>query len=170
MVKTTLIHANCISISGCGVLLSGPPGSGKSDLTLRLIDEPGRGTGTNVMSTNLIADDQVLLCIKKGCLVAKAPPALAGLMEVRGLGIVPVPYLEEVQVFLSVHLVEGDLPERMPDFETDHVSFLGIDVPRISIDPKLPSAPARLRSAVDAITRHGFAGCNSSIDAKSLGK
>ena len=80
MTTPTLLHATAISINGQAVLLIGPPGSGKSDLALRLID---RGA-------LLIADDQVALTEVDGVLHASAPAATAGLIEVRGLGIAAV--------------------------------------------------------------------------------
>ena len=71
------VHGTCIAIDGAGVLLRGPSGCGKSDLALRLID------GGAV----LVADDRVSLEARAGDLVASAPDALAGLLEVRGVGI-----------------------------------------------------------------------------------
>lgn len=71
------IHGSCAAREGEGVLLLGPPGAGKSDLLLRLL---GRGW-------SLVADDQVALLAVGGELFAAAPQALAGRLEVRGLGI-----------------------------------------------------------------------------------
>ena len=72
------IHGSCASRDGAGVLVLGPAGSGKSDLVLRLLD---RGF-------DLVADDRVE--IEHG--MARAPASLAGLIEVRGLGLLRLPY------------------------------------------------------------------------------
>ena len=71
-----MVHATCVAIGDRAVLLCGPSGSGKSDLALRLIDG----------GAQLVADDQVVLRAEGGRIVARAPEALAGRMEVRGIG------------------------------------------------------------------------------------
>ena len=95
------IHASCAARDGAGVLLLGAPGSGKSELVLRLLDHGFR----------LVADDRVE--VSGG--VARAPAALAGLLEVRGLGIVRLPHEAQVRLALAVTLdpPEGGW-ERMP--------------------------------------------------------
>ncbi|MHA1114324.1 MAG: HPr kinase/phosphorylase, partial [Alphaproteobacteria bacterium] len=87
----TLVHATCVSLWGAGILLRGPSGSGKSDLALRLID------GGAV----LVADDQVSLELRDGGLFASPPAATAGKLEVRGVGIVTVPFDEEAPMRLA---------------------------------------------------------------------
>lgn len=96
-----LVHGSCASRDGAAVLLLGPPGSGKSDLLLRLI---GRGWA-------LVADDQVRL---DGLAVA-APPALRGMIEVRGLGIFEGLAVEEAaRLALVVDLVRREGVQRLP--------------------------------------------------------
>ncbi len=143
-----LVHATCLSIGSSGVLLMGKPGSGKSDLALRLIDAPGRGTGENILDAKLVSDDQVLLAREEHWLVAQAPDALTGLIEIRGLGVVPVPTAMQVKVDLVVDLVLTSEVERMPDRKASSREFLGVPVPLISLHPFTASAPARLRAAV----------------------
>ena len=92
------MHGSCGSRSGDGVLLIGPPGAGKSDLLLRLL---ARGF-------ELVADDRV--DIEDG--IARPVPALAGMLEVRGLGIVRLPYAPSARLALVVEL--ADAPARMP--------------------------------------------------------
>jgi HPr kinase/phosphorylase len=123
------LHASCAARNGHGVLLIGPPGSGKSDLILRLLDH----------GFDLVADDRVEL--DGG--VARAPEALSGLLEVRGLGIVRLPYRDSVPVALVVELGEA---ERLPEPAT-HLGFRSV-----RIDPGLPSAPARVALALDCAT------------------
>jgi serine kinase of HPr protein (carbohydrate metabolism regulator) len=96
-----LVHGSCASRDGAAVLLLGPPGSGKSDLLLRLI---GRGWA-------LVADDQVRL---EG-LAVSAPPALRGMIEVRGLGVFAGLAVEEAaRLALVVDLVPREGVERLP--------------------------------------------------------
>jgi serine kinase of HPr protein (carbohydrate metabolism regulator) len=116
-----------------GVLIEGPSGAGKSDLALRALEHGFR----------LVADDRVLLWVAEGRLFGRAPDALAGLIEVRGLGVVAVPALPLAEVCL---LARCGAPERLPDpaFE----DLLGVAVPRVEVDPRLASAPAGLRRAL----------------------
>ena len=77
----SLIHGTCVAIGSCGVLLRGAPGSGKSDLALRLL-------GQAHLDAWLVADDQVQLSRRGNELWAQAPASIASLIEVRGLGII----------------------------------------------------------------------------------
>jgi HPr kinase/phosphorylase len=122
------IHASCASRNGAGVLLLGPPGSGKSDLVLRLLD---RGF-------LLVADDRVE--IEDG--VARAPAALAGLLEVRGLGILRLPYVACARVALVVN-VQSIAPERLPARDR------ALDVPAIAVLGIAASAPAVIARALE---------------------
>jgi HPr kinase/phosphorylase len=122
------IHASCAARDGAGVLLLGPPGSGKSDLVLRLLD---RGF-------MLVADDRVE--IEAG--VARPPAALAGLLEVRGLGILRLPYVRSVRLALAVEL---GVPDRLP-LPARHAELA---LPLVSVDAGLPSAAQRVALALD---------------------
>src|SRR5690349_5634122 len=97
------IHASTVALDGRALLISGPSGSGKSDLALRLID---RGF-------SLVSDDQTVLRRDGDRLLASAPPSLAGKLEIRGIGIVEVETVSDVPVALAIELA-GDI-ERMPD-------------------------------------------------------
>lgn len=123
------IHGSCASRSGDGVLLIGPPGAGKSDLLLRLL---ARGF-------DLVADD----CVEIADGVARPVPALTGLLEVRGLGIVHLPHVAAARLALVVQL--GDSAERLP-MPTRHET---LDLPLTLIDPRAPSAPERVTLALD---------------------
>ena len=147
-----LLHATCLEIGGCGVLILGVPGSGKSDLALRLIDQSGRGTGFEAMTARLIADDQVVITRRGDRLFASPPASLAGLIEVRGLGIVAVEHAPEAELRLAVRLVAATRIERLP--ETGGTwTLLDVLVPQIALDASAPSAPARLRAGVCEILR-----------------
>jgi len=122
-----------------GVLLRGPSGAGKSDLALRLIE---RGW-------SLIADDQCELSASDGRLVAQAPEAIAGKLEVRGLGIVEVPHKTRAVVGLLVDLVSAAEVERLPEPET--CDLLGVAIRRLSLDAFDASAVAKLDLALHAL-------------------
>lgn len=131
----TQIHATCVELSGVGVLLLGPPGAGKSDLALRLIDDGAR----------LVADDRTDLERVDDKLYASAPATIAGRIEIRGLGIRPVPAVARARVRLAVDLTRDRDIERMPEPATREI--LGIAVPLIALDPFTASAAAKLRLA-----------------------
>jgi HPr kinase/phosphorylase len=131
----TQIHATCVEIDGVGILLRGPSGSGKSDLALRLIDGGAR----------LVADDRTDLAVEDGRLVASCPAALGGRIEVRGVGIGPVPTVSRSRVGLVVELVAPSAVERLPGPAT--CSIAGIDLPCLALAPFEASAPAKLRLA-----------------------
>jgi HPr kinase/phosphorylase len=149
---TQLVHGTCLVIGGCGVLILGPPGSGKSDLALRLIDQPGRGTGLETMTARLVADDQVAITRRGERLFAAAPARLAGLIEVRGIGIVAADHAPDAEIRLAVRLAEAGSIERMPK---DGVSLVLLDVavPEIAIDAAAASAPARVRAGLVEVLR-----------------
>jgi HPr kinase/phosphorylase len=127
------IHGSCASRAGDGVLLIGPPGAGKSDLLLRLL---ARGF-------DLVADDRV--DVVDG--IARPAPALAGLLEVHGLGIVRLPHVVSARLALVVVLAAS--AERMPA-PTRHDGF---NLPLVTIDSLAASAPERVALALDCALR-----------------
>ena len=147
----TLLHATCVTVNGEGVLLVGPSGSGKSDLALRLLDESRNGGA----AAGLVADDQVLLRREGDVLLASPPEALAGLLEVRGLGIVPVAHASVARVRLVAELKPMAEIERLPEPQTKVIRLLGIEVAKVEIDPRPASATARLRVALEFVAQAG---------------
>jgi HPr kinase/phosphorylase len=125
------VHGSCASKGGSGVLLIGPPGSGKSDLLLRLLD---RGF-------SLVADDRV--DIEAG--VARPPPNLAGLLEVRGLGIVRLAHVAQTCLALAVTL--GAPVARLPQPARHPI----LDLPLIAVEAHHASAPAIVELALNSV-------------------
>ena len=136
-----LVHGTTVDILGHGVLIRGPSGSGKSDLALRLIDGGAR----------LVADDQTGLSLRDGLVEARAPAAIAGLLEVRGLGILRLEVCGSSVLALVVDWVGEDEVERLP--EPEQVNFLGVCLPRLALAPFQSSAAAKVRLAVLSATR-----------------
>jgi hypothetical protein len=123
-----------------GVMVEGPAGAGKSDLALRALGE----------GFSLVADDRVVLWACEGRLFGRAPDTLVGLLEVRGLGVIAVPALPLAQVALAVRC---GAPERMPGPAS--IDLVGIAVPRLTLDPREPSAAAKLSRALDGFDLSG---------------
>lgn len=126
------------------MLIRGAPGSGKSDLALRLVEEGAR----------LVADDRTDLAVVEGRLVATAPPAIAGKLEVRGIGIVDARMAAEAPVALIVDLRQADQIERLPERDVEAVA--GVLVPRIDLAPFEASATAKIRLALRLINDNMF--------------
>ncbi len=130
------VHASTVATEGRAVLISGPSGSGKSDLALRLLD---RGF-------TLVSDDQTIVRRDGDRLIASAPPNIAGKLEIRGIGIVDMGHIEDVPVALLVELT-SDI-ERIPDDSRER-PILGVSLPLISIDAMAASAPSKVALALD---------------------
>ena len=146
MTDGLLIHASAVAIDGQAVLLRGPPGAGKSDLALRLIDGGAR----------LISDDQAALRRQGANVVVCAPATIVGLIEVRGLGILRIDPVDEAPLGLLVDLVSSVEVERLPDPRWE--TILGIPIPLIALAPFEASAAAKLRLARRAFSAKPAAG------------
>jgi len=129
------LHASCVAIGGHGILITGPSGSGKSDLALRLID---RGAA-------LVSDDYTLLSNRSGLLVARPPTNISGMLEVRHIGIVHLPCAIDVPIALAVALEEK--PQRMPD-PVPTLDLHGIAVPCVALAGFEASAPVKVEHAL----------------------
>ena len=132
------MHATAVAIEGTAILLRGPSGAGKSDLALRLINEGAR----------LVADDQAELRRTEDQIVVSAPATIAGLIEVRGIGIVQVVPVAMAPLALLVDLVPSAEIERLPKARFEEI--LGLPVPLIALAPFEASAAAKLRFACRA--------------------
>ena len=130
------IHASTVAIDGRAVLITGPSGSGKSDLALRLLD---RGF-------SLVSDDQTIVRRDGQRLLAAPPPTIAGKLEIRGIGIVEMEHVSDLPVALLVELT-SDI-ERLPDNARER-PLLGLSLPLVSIDAMAASAPSKVAVALD---------------------
>jgi len=144
------MHASCVALGDAGVLILGSSGSGKSDLVLALIDQPGYGLGTELLRGKLVADDQTLIERRGDGLFASSPKPIAGLLEIRGQGIVSVDHIEEVRLALLVRLMPAAEIERMPEEQDRFTSIAGVKLREIHIDPSRATAAARIRAALTA--------------------
>ena len=131
-------HASTVAADGRAVLITGPSGSGKSDLALRLID---RGF-------TLVSDDQTIVRRDGSRLIASAPPNIAGKLEIRGVGIVEMETVKDVPVALVVQLTSEI--ERLPD-ERRERPVLGIKLPLVSVDALTASAASKVALALDRL-------------------
>jgi HPr kinase/phosphorylase len=192
------VHGTTVGLHVCGrggpreavaALIRGPSGAGKSDLALRCLAQPPLPNtliGGDVGSAQLVADDRTDLVVTNGVWMASCPSTIAGLIEVRGLGIVAVPYFATARLVLVVDLVESRQVARLPTYEatqlmqpmlspmlaplltgrTPHVA----DLPRLAIVPFEASSPLKLllalvRTAFTGSPVGANAGANAGADA-----
>jgi HPr kinase/phosphorylase len=136
-----LLHGSCAALAGEAVLFLAPPGGGKSDLLLRLIERGWR----------LVADDQVALRPEGGVAMAAPPPALAGMLELRGLGLVTGLDWAAAPLRLVARLTAPDEVPRLPQPESWTPAAMtpaAVTLPLIRLDPWAASAPDRLAVAL----------------------
>ena len=143
--KQATIHATAISLQTGGVLLTGPSGAGKSSLAYRLI---ARHTA------RLVADDRVRLVAHENALCAEPPARLAGLMEVRGIGILRMDYLARARLDLAVELVAADAVPRIA--EPHYLESAGRHLPLIRLHAFDSDIHAKIDLALTHIATGGF--------------
>ena len=132
------IQSTSVVIDDNGVLILGDSGSGKSDLALRLIDN----------GATLISDD-ISICRKNSNnIYLYCPPEIKGLLEVREIGIITVPFVERIKLRLVVNLKSNN-NERFPKDSTYRI--LGIKIPIINIEGKNSSAVAKIKVKLNEI-------------------
>ena len=152
---TANVHATCVRVAragepfgveaDAGILLLGGSGAGKSDVALRLI----------ALGAELVADDRVDLYTARGALRARVPRTLAGLLEVRGVGIVEVPYTDDVRVAVAVRLAAAAKSARLPEpafyQPPDKLGLpAGAHPPLLQIASREASAEAKILAALAA--------------------
>jgi len=131
------IHASAVRIGNRGVLIRGPSGSGKSRLAFDLITS---GRSGQIAPAILVGDDRVHLDTGGGQLRVRTAPELAGLIEIRGLGIRRCEFAEEAVVGLVVDLAAADA-ERLPSPEALITDIFGVLIPRIPVGEGYPPLP-----------------------------
>lgn len=135
------IHGTCVAVGDRGVLIRGPSGAGKSSLALQLILDAPRA----LPAATLVADDRVLLSAEAGQVWAQPVPTLAGLIEVRGLGIRRLPWRDRVSLALVIDLATPNTP-RMPPDEAQAIRICDVALPRLAVE-RLETAALLLAAA-----------------------
>jgi HPr kinase/phosphorylase len=139
-----LIHGTCVAFGPYAALLRGASSSGKSDLALRFLALPVEGGHAPM----LVADDQVFVEPRGDVLLASVPPTIAGKLEVRGVGIIELPYVARAELVLAVDLVRAQDVPRMPPEPWEQTMIAGGAVARIALEPFEASAPLKVKLAL----------------------
>ena len=156
------IHASAVLVGSRAVLIRGPSGSGKSRLAFDLILA---GRARQIQPARLVADDRVHLQPDGGELIVRPAPALAGLIEIRGLGIQNCDFVNEAIVGLVVDLDAEDA-ERLPPAEALKTHLHGIELPRIPVGrgfAGLPLVIARLTMTTNSSSARSSTDCSKGI-------
>jgi serine kinase of HPr protein (carbohydrate metabolism regulator) len=143
-------HGTCVALGTDAALIRGKSGAGKSDLALRFLALRDGEAG----QTSLVADDQVHLTSTEDRLMASPPAKLAGLIEVRGLGIQQVPYVGAARIVLVCDLVAVQDVPRMPPDPWERTVLAGSEVPVLKLAAFEASAPLKLKLAIVTATAH----------------
>jgi len=136
--KSKNFHSTSVVIEDCGIMIIGCSGCGKSDLALRLIDS----------GATLISDDVTICKKRKNGIFLYSPKETKGLLEVREIGIITVPFTENVKLSLLVELIDKE-GERMPK-RTKNI-LLGVKIPKIQIFGKNPSSVAKVKFKLNEV-------------------
>ncbi|NDW46271.1 HPr kinase/phosphorylase [Ruegeria sp. PrR005] len=122
--ETATVHASCVALSGRALLIVGASGSGKSALALDLM----------AFGAGLVSDDRVALRRTASCVIADTVPAISGLVEARGLGLLHAPVHGPASVAWVLDLDQEE-PQRLPPFR--EIRLLGHSVPLL-LRPRIP--------------------------------
>jgi serine kinase of HPr protein (carbohydrate metabolism regulator) len=137
MTAQVTVHASAVLVGNRAVLIRGPSGSGKSRLAFDLILA---GRAGQIPAATLVGDDRVYLEAAQGQLMVRPARELAGLIEIRGLGIRRCDFAEQAAVGLVVDLAAADA-ERMPASGALFTSIDGVIIPRIPVDSAFQPLP-----------------------------
>jgi HPr kinase/phosphorylase len=141
----TTVHASAVLVGTRAVVIRGPSGSGKSRLALALI-EAGRSGA--LMFARLVGDDRIFLNPAGGRVLVRPADALAGLIEVRGVGLLRLDYEPAAVAGLVVDLATA--AKRRPDEAHETIEICGVQLPRLAVAEAaeaLPGAMARITSS-----------------------
>ena len=139
------VHGTAVLVGAQGILIRGPSGAGKSSLALVLIDRGAR----------LVADDQVHLSACHGRVLATAPGPVRGKIELRGRGLLNVPYERSALVRLIVDIVADKGLERLPEDHQLSDVLLGVTLPRQPVPAAHDLAHALVSAALRALLPGG---------------
>ena len=146
-----LVHGTAVALGDKAALIRGPSGCGKSDLALRCIATTGLPGRDGPVTVELVSDDQVR-CVRRGSgIEVSPPPTIAGKMEVRGLGILELPYRPAATLVLVVDLVAAADVPRYP-LDAVFAEVLGLQVPVVRLAAFESSSPLKLLLALAAAT------------------
>jgi HPr kinase/phosphorylase len=137
MTAQVTVHASAVLVGDRAVLIRGPSGSGKSRLAFDLILA---GRAGQISLAVLVGDDRVYLEVAQGQLAVRPAHELAGLIEIRGLGIRRCDFVEQAVVDLVVDLAAADA-ERMPAPDALFTTISGVILPRIPVSPGFQPLP-----------------------------
>lgn len=137
------IHASLVSVRGTGVLIRGEPGSGKSTLALALIGDIRR-------DCTLVADDRVILSEDPSGLYGSPADSLAGLIEIRGVGIVRMSCRRRCKVGLVVDLLRGTSMPRLPEASVS-AHILATSLPLLGLPIGVDQGALRVRAALSQL-------------------
>jgi serine kinase of HPr protein (carbohydrate metabolism regulator) len=138
------LHGTAVAFGGRAVLIRGPSGVGKSDLALRIL--AGGAEWPGLPRPLLVADDQVLVERENGDVLVSSPAAIAGKLEVRGVGLITVPYARSAKLALVIDLVDREVVPRLP--EPESTAVLGVSIPRLALDAFSAAAPLKVLAAL----------------------
>lgn len=124
------VHGTALVVGTHGILLTGPSGAGKSAMALRLIGAAAAGG----IFVRLISDDRVFLHSTGGRVVASPPPAIAGLIECRGSGILELPYLPRAVLHAALAPAAMSGEDRVPPDDERYPAPDGLDLPLLRMD------------------------------------
>lgn len=139
------VHASAVLVGGRAVLIRGASGAGKSQLALELIQAASAGA---LRFARLVGDDRVHLQQSGGRLLVRPAATLAGLLEVRGVGILRLPYEPSAVIGLVVDLAVD--AQRLPEPAQRQVVIEGITLPRLGVaagKAPLPTVLALIKSS-----------------------
>ena len=140
MSENSTVHATAVLIGARAALIRGPAGAGKSRLALALLAAAERGA---LPFARLISDDRTFLDARSGMLLARPPADLAGLLEVRGLGIRRLPYESVAAIGLVVDLGEPAAARLPQELE---VTLAGVRLPWLAVPPQADALALLLAS------------------------
>jgi serine kinase of HPr protein (carbohydrate metabolism regulator) len=141
MTGPATVHGSAVLLAETGILIRGASGSGKSALVLELL-------AAEPESARLVADDRVILTAANGRLLADVPAAIAGLIELRRVGLLRRSFVAPVVIRLVVDLVPAESVSRLPETADAETAVEGIVLPRLALAVGRAGGALRVRVAL----------------------